>query len=216
ALFISHHHLDHLGGTAEQRSHTFSLSHGPVDFPPIPVYSPLPLTPSSFNSNPASEVRVSTGPMQLAPGVYGTGSIPRALYIMGYTEEQALAINVEGKGLVLIIGCGHQTVQRVIERAQVLFNLPIYGIIGGLHFPVHGGRIMAGPINLQAIVGSDRMPWNYINEKDVHDAIHAIKESGARLVSLSAHDSSDWAIGQFKDAFGPHYRELFVGETITV
>ncbi len=214
ALFISHHHLDHLGGTAEQRSHTFSLSRGHVDFPPVPVYSPLPLKPSSFNNNPASTVHVSIDPVRLAPGVYGIGSIPRALYIMGYTEEQALAVNVNGKGLVLIIGCGHQTVQRVIERAKKLFALPIYGVIGGLHFPVHGGRIMVGPINLQAIVGSDRMPWNYINEKDVYDAIAAVKESGAKVVSLSAHDSSDWAIDRFKEAFGNDYKDLIVGKPI--
>ncbi|MBN2041357.1 MAG: MBL fold metallo-hydrolase [Spirochaetes bacterium] len=216
ALFISHHHLDHLGGAGEQRKHTFSLSHGPVDFPPIPVYSPLPLKPSSHNFNPESEIRASLGPVKLAKGVYGTGSIPRALYIMGYTEEQALAVNVAGKGIVLIIGCGHQTVQRVIERAKKLFNLPVYGVIGGLHFPVHGGRIMLGPINLQAVVGTDRMPWNYINEKDVRDAIQAISNADVKFVSLSAHDSSDWAIDQFRKAFGSAYKDLLVGNPLEI
>jgi 7,8-dihydropterin-6-yl-methyl-4-(beta-D-ribofuranosyl)aminobenzene 5'-phosphate synthase len=216
ALFISHLHLDHLGGSKDQRKHTFSLSHGHVDFPPIPVYSPLPLKPSPFNYNPDSEIKVSLKPVKLAPGVYGIGSIPRALFIMGYTEEQALAVNVAGKGLVLIIGCGHQTVERVIQRAKQLFDLPIYGIIGGLHFPVHGGRIMIGPVNAQSIVGSDRMPWNGINEDDVNEAIHAIAETGAKVVSLSAHDSSDWAIDQFKKAFGSAYVDLLVGTPIVV
>lgn len=216
ALFISHHHLDHLGGSRDQRNHTFSLSNGPVDFPAVPVYSPLPLKPSPMNANPGSVMRVSLDPVELAPGVYGIGSIPRALYLMGYTEEQALAVHVAGKGLVLIIGCGHQTVERVIERAKQLFDLPIYGIIGGLHFPVHGGRIMIGPINAQAIVGSDRMPWNGINENDVRQAIRAIADAGAKLVSLSAHDSSDWAIDQFKKAFGPAYVDLLVGTPIEV
>jgi len=214
AVFISHHHLDHLGGMKEQRNHTFSLSRGPVDFPPIPVFSPLPLRHSSYNPNPDSEIRVSLGPVTIAPGVYGIGSIPRALYLMGYTEEQALAVNVAGKGLVLIIGCGHQTVERVIERARSLFNVPVYGVIGGLHFPVHGGRIMAGPLNMQALVGADRMPWNPINEKDVHNAIRAISDADVKLVSLSAHDSSDWSISEFKKAFGSAYRDLLVGTPI--
>ncbi|MBN1474606.1 MAG: MBL fold metallo-hydrolase [Syntrophaceae bacterium] len=216
ALFISHLHLDHLGGSKDQRKHTFSLSNGPVDFPPIPVYSPLPVKPSSMNFNPGSEIHVSLDPVELAPGVYGLGSIPRALYLMGYTEEQALAVNVVGKGLVLIIGCGHQTVERVIQRAEQLFDLPIYGIIGGLHFPVHGGRIMIGPVNIQAIVGSDRMPWNGINENDVYRAIRAIEDANAKIVSLSAHDSSDWAIDQFKKAFGPAYQDLLVGTPIEI
>lgn len=216
ALFISHLHLDHLGGSKDQRKHTFSLSNGPVDFPSIPVHSPLPIKPSSLNFNPDSEIHVSLDPVRLASGVYGLGSIPRALYLMGYTEEQALAINVAGKGLVLIIGCGHQKVERVIKRAGQLFDLPIYGIIGGLHFPVHGGRIMIGPVNIQAIVGSDRMPWNGINENDVNEAISAIADAGAKLVSLSAHDSSDWAIDQFKKAFGPAYADLLVGNPIKI
>ncbi|MBN2160357.1 MAG: MBL fold metallo-hydrolase [Spirochaetes bacterium] len=216
ALFISHLHLDHLGGGSDQRKKTFSLSKGAVDFPAIPVYSPLPIKHSPFNMNPGSEVRVSRDPVRIAPGVYGIGSIPRALYIMGSTEEQALAVHVAGKGIVLIIGCGHQTVQRVIDRARELFDLPIYGIIGGLHFPVHGGRIMIGPLNIQAIVGSDRMPWNGINENDVREAINAISAAGAKLVSLSAHDSSDWAINEFRNAFGAAYTDLLVGVPITI
>lgn len=216
AVFISHHHLDHLGGPREQKNHTFSISHGPVDFPSIPVYSPLPLKHSSYNPNPDSDIRVSLDPVKIAPGVYGIGSIPRALYLMGYTEEQALAVNVAGKGLVLIIGCGHQTVERVIERAQKLFDLPIYGVIGGLHFPVHGGRIMLGPINLQALVGADRMPWNSINENDVRKSIQAITDADVKLISLSAHDSSDWSIDYFKESFGSAYRDLLVGTPINI
>ncbi|MBN1496348.1 MAG: MBL fold metallo-hydrolase [Spirochaetes bacterium] len=216
ALFISHFHFDHLGGKKNERKKTFSLSNGAVDFPPIPVYAPLPIRHSPFNMNPGSEVRVSLDPVRIAPGVYSIGSIPRALYLMGYTEEQALAVNVAGKGIVLIIGCGHQTIQRVIERARQLFDIPIYGIIGGLHFPVHGGRIMVGPINGQSLVGSDRMPWNGINENDVREAIGAISDAGVKLVSLSAHDSSDWALNEFKHAFGDAYVDLLVGAPIKV
>jgi 7,8-dihydropterin-6-yl-methyl-4-(beta-D-ribofuranosyl)aminobenzene 5'-phosphate synthase len=89
--------------------------------------------------------------------------------------EHSLAINVEGKGLVRIIGCGHQTIQRIIERVQTLFDEPVYGIIGGLHFPVKGGRIMKGPFNVQHIVGSDNPPWRGLGEKDLRNGIEAIR-----------------------------------------
>lgn len=58
---------------------------------------------------------------------------------MGFTEEQSIAINVKNKGIVLIVGCGHHTIPKLIQKAEVLFNEPIYGIIGGLHYPVRGG-----------------------------------------------------------------------------
>jgi len=213
-LFISHPHVDHLGGMKEQKDKQFSFSQGPVPVPGIPVYAPDNVTPSKWNPHP--HVEVVTGPKVIKEGIMSIGPIPRFLFMMGYTLEHSLAVNVEGKGIVLIVGCGHQTVERIIERATSLFDEPIYGIIGGLHFPVHGGRIMLGPLNLQAIVGSDTPPWRGIGEQDVMNSIDVIKWEDPHIVSLSAHDSSDWSIARFKEAFGDRYRDLRVGEEITI
>ena len=214
-IFISHPHLDHLGGMNEQKTRTFSLSKGSVAIPEIPVYAPEPVVPSAFNPGP--KTRVVDAPTVIGEGIASIGPIPRFLFLMGRTVEQSLAVNVEGKGIVLIIGCGHQTIERIIERAKSLFDEPIYGIIGGLHFPVNGGRIMIGPVNIQKLVGSDRPPWTGIMESDVNNAIDAIKKDTSwGLVSLSPHDSSDWAIERFKDAFSDKYTDLLVGREIVV
>ena len=199
-IFISHLHLDHVGGMKEQKQKTFSLSQGSVTLPKIPVYSPLPISASQWNPGPSSEV--ITEPKILGNGIASIGVIPRNLFIMGYTLENSLAINVEGKGIVLIVGCGHQTIERIVERALYLFDLPIYGIVGGLHYPVKNGRLMIGPLNLQNIGGSHRPPWKGINEKDITHSIAAIKKVDPKLVSLSPHDSSDWSIDQFKSDLG--------------
>ncbi len=213
-MFISHLHVDHLGGMKEQRKKQFSLSQGPVPLPEIPVYAPDKVTPSKWNPRP--RVEVVSEPKVIKEGIASIGPIPRFLFLMGYTLEHSLAVNVEGKGIVLIIGCGHQTIERIIERAQALFNEPIYGIIGGLHFPVNGGRVMIGPLNIQGIVGSDNPPWRGISEQDVMESIEAIKREDPGIVSLSAHDSSDWSIDRFKEAFGDRYRDLRVGEEIVI
>ncbi|MEA2014603.1 MAG: MBL fold metallo-hydrolase [Thermodesulfobacteriota bacterium] len=213
-MFISHLHVDHLGGMKEQREKQFSLSQGPVPVPEVPVYAPDEVTPSEWNPNP--RVEVVSEPKVIKEGIASIGPIPRFLFLMGYTLEHSLAVNVEGKGIVLIIGCGHQTIEKIIERARCLFDEPIYGIIGGLHFPVNGGRIMAGPFNIQLIVGSDNPPWRGISEQDVMDSIEATKKEDPRIVSLSAHDSSDWSIDKFKEAFGDRYRDLKVGEEIVI
>ena len=213
-IYFSHLHLDHLGGMAEQKNREFSFSKGLVETPSIPVYSPEPLKPSKYNPN--FEIHSGKEPSVIQNGIVNMGVIPRYLFMMGYTAEQNLAINIKDKGLALIIGCGHQRIERVIERAKQLFDIPIYAIIGGLHFPIKGGRIMVGPLNLQYMVGSDTVPWFGLKESDINIAIKAIKDVNPQIVSLSAHDSSDWAIDKFKNAFGDKYIDLKIGEKIVL
>ena len=213
-IFISHAHLDHLGGMTDQKEKTFSLSQGPVALSGIPVYAPVPIAASHWNPSP--KTHVISGPAVLKPGIASIGVIHRFLFLMGRTLENALAFNVESKGIVLIIGCGHQTIERIIERTQALFDAPIYAIIGGLHFPVRGGRIMAGPVNVQRLVGSDNPPWRSIRESDVQNAIKAIKKVSPKIVALSPHDSSDWSLDQFRQAFKDAYVDLKVGKEIVV
>lgn len=213
-IFISHRHLDHIGGMHEQKKKLFSVSQGQVDLPEIPVYTPSEVSPSPWNPGP--KVEVINQPKVITNGVASIGSIPRNLFLMGYTLENSLAVNVENKGIVLIIGCGHQTIERIIERAEALFDEPIYGIIGGLHFPVGNGRIMIGPLNLQNIVGSHKLPWQGIQEDDVASAIQAIKRVNPQFVSLSPHDSSDWSIEQFRKAFQDKYHDLKVGTELII
>ncbi|RJP45029.1 MAG: MBL fold metallo-hydrolase [Desulfobacteraceae bacterium] len=213
-IFFSHLHLDHVGGMKNQKDKTFSLSQGPVELGSIPVYAPAPVTASAFNPGP--ETRVIREPAVIKPGIATIGVIPRFLFLMGNTPENALAINVEGKGIVLIIGCGHQTIERIIERAKALFDEPIYAIIGGLHFPVTSGRIMIGPINIQRVVGSDRPPWRGLNETDVEAAIAAIKTASPKIVALSPHDSCDWSLDRFRQALGDAYVDLKVGREIRI
>jgi len=213
-IYITHLHLDHVGGMKEQRTGTFSLSRGPVELSEIPAYLPVEMAPSEWNPGPVPNV--SKEPRVLGKGIVSMGTIPRNLFLVGMTYEQNLAFNVEGKGIVLVIGCGHQTAERIVERAKAMFDEPIYGVIGGLHFPVHGGRLMIGPLEMQSIVGSDRVPWDGISEDDVNSAIDAIESAGPKYVSLSAHDSSDWALDRFRQAFGERYHDLKVGEELKI
>jgi hypothetical protein len=42
--------------------------------------------------------------------------------------------------LVLIVGCGHQTLSKLLHWVEQVFDEPLYGIIGGLHYPVTDGN----------------------------------------------------------------------------
>ncbi len=208
-IVISHLHEDHVGGPGEERQKRFSLSRGRVDLPKIPAWSPVPLSVSPHN--PGVRLRQVKGPVCLGPGIALTGPLPASLFILGYTLEHALVFNLEGCGLIIVIGCGHPGLPLILGRAKQMFNRPVYAVIGGIHLPVRGGRMNLGPLNLQNIAGSDRMPWHGIREKDVDKAIGIIAAESPHIVAISPHDSSDWAIEKFKTAFKNRYKPLEVG-----
>lgn len=151
-IVISHLHLDHVGGMAHQRARTFALSAVPVDLTEVTAYVPEPM------SHPTARMEVVEEPKVIAPGVASEGPIHTALFFLGKIPEQALAVNVAGKGIVLIVGCGHQRVRRIVERAEALFDAPPYGLIGGLHYPVTASRETLLGIPVQRFVATRRPP----------------------------------------------------------
>lgn len=211
-IFISHLHSDHLGGMTEHRKKEFSLSQGPVKLGNITVYSPDPLKPSRWNTD--CKVETIAEPKVLSPGIASIGTIPRQLFLFGKTNENILAFNLKGKGLVLVVGCGHPTIERILDRTKMLFDERIYAIIGGLHFPVKGGRFKMGPIDIQYIVSSDRPPWRGVNERDLENSISSIKNEHIKILSVSPNDSCDWSLEKFKHSFPDEWRDLRVGDEI--
>jgi len=209
-VFISHLHLDHVGGMVNQRRHTFSFSEEPLNLVGVTALVPVPMT------HPTAKVELEEEPRVIAPGIVNLGPIPRQLFFLGWTQEQSLAVNVVGKGIVLIVGCGHPTIQRIVDRAEMLFDAPLYGVVGGLHYPVTTSRMVKLGLPIQRMLGTGKRPWSPITCQDVEDGITYLQRRHPQLVALSAHDSCDWALEAFRQAFGEAYQELRVGETIRI
>lgn len=206
-VVISHRHVDHMGGPGAQKGRTFTIS------PDDPVPLDMPAYVPDEMVHPSARVTLVTEPVELAPGVFSIGTIARSIWLLGLTWEQALAVNVEGKGIVLIIGCGHQTLERAVERTEALFDEPLYGVIGGLHLPVTGSRIKGG---VQRIIGTGKPPWRLVTKDDVQATIDHLARKTPGLVAISAHDSCDWSVDQFRSAFRHCYRDVVVGEEIVI
>jgi 7,8-dihydropterin-6-yl-methyl-4-(beta-D-ribofuranosyl)aminobenzene 5'-phosphate synthase len=141
-----------------------------------------------------------------------TGVITNYFFFMGETPEQALAVNVEGKGIVVIVGCGHQTLRKIVDRAEALFDEPIVGVLGGLHYPVTKGR----NIGIHRYVGTGKLPGEFITVEEVQANVDYLKARKIAVVGLSPHDSCDTSIEIFRKSFPQAYREIVVGQKIVM
>jgi len=205
-VIISHPHSDHTGGSKWAKRQTFSLGVDQVDLGNIRAFTPVPM------DYPGIAVEFSEEPTVIAPGVATTGVITNYFFFMGATPEQALAVNVRGKGIVVISGCGHQTLEKIVDRAEALFDAPLYGLLGGLHYPITKCR----NIDTHRYVGTGKLPGEFLTMRDVQRSIDYLKGRGVGLVSLSPHDSCDASVQAFRESFGPAYRDMIVGQTISV
>lgn len=210
-LVISHNHGDHVGGRQWGRQKTFSLTNHQINLGQKRVYSPIPMTYPGLNPIYAEN------PMIISKGVATIGVISTHMFFLGLTPEQALAVNVADRGIVLIVGCGHQTLSKILERAEALFDEPIYGIIGGLHYPVTDSRILTmSGIKLQMYFGTGKVPWERITIEEVQNNIALLKKHNPGVVGLSPHDSCNASLAAFRQAFPGIYKEIKVGEKIVI
>jgi 7,8-dihydropterin-6-yl-methyl-4-(beta-D-ribofuranosyl)aminobenzene 5'-phosphate synthase len=191
ALAISHLHLDHMGGMPAQRARQVVV---PKELGPPgsrPCYLPDRADAGGF------QARVVDRPTELAAGMASTGPLARALFFFGLIEEQALVANLRGKGLVVITGCGHPTVQLILQMVRRVSSLPVHALVGGLHYPVTAGRGGPRGVQPQMIFGTGKPLWRPITDRDLSGAIACINEAGTKRLLLSAHDTCDHALGRF-------------------
>ena len=104
-------------------------------------------------------------------------------------HEQALVVHDDGHGLVLIAGCGHPTLERLVVRAESLYAEPVVGVIGGFHYEGQTASDVAASIE-------------FLASRDIE------------IVALSPHDSGPEVIEAFEHEFPSQYHKLQIGDVI--
>jgi 7,8-dihydropterin-6-yl-methyl-4-(beta-D-ribofuranosyl)aminobenzene 5'-phosphate synthase len=116
------------------------------------IWGPMLPPPRAEWEAAGAEVVLSEGPYQLAAGCWTTGAVPRRsfervgiptrlLYRQGddfltdqLEEDQAVILNVEDKGLVVIAGCAHSGIVNTVEYAREISGVErVWAILGGFH-----------------------------------------------------------------------------------
>jgi 7,8-dihydropterin-6-yl-methyl-4-(beta-D-ribofuranosyl)aminobenzene 5'-phosphate synthase len=207
AIFISHRHRDHVAGLAAERSGRLQVEGSLPNLQGKMIFTPENII------YPGSTPLIVDAPKRLFQGVATTGPIIRSLF-MGPVKEQSLVVHVAGRGLVVIVGCGHQTVPALLDRLADAFAEPLFGMVGDFHYPVPEGRLRIAGLDAQRLFASGDGPFKPITMTQAQAELKMLDQ--LQLLALGGHDTSDEVIDWAADRFGDRFRRVNVGEPIIV
>ncbi len=129
-VVLSHPHGDHTGGLGGILTINKNLT----------VYLPRSF-PSGFKAQVRARARVVEvhEPMEIAEGIHTSGEMGRGLV------EQSLAL-VTGQGLVVITGCAHPGIVKIVKKAREIVSGEVYLVLGGFHLGGASRRTVKGII----------------------------------------------------------------------
>jgi 7,8-dihydropterin-6-yl-methyl-4-(beta-D-ribofuranosyl)aminobenzene 5'-phosphate synthase len=174
SVVISHIHGDHVR----------ELPHLLRENRQIVTYLPGSF-PESFNREVKkldSRVVPVHGPLMICERVFSTGELGTM------QREQALVVRT-GRGLVIVTGCAHPGIEKVVRMAKERFGGEILLVIGGFH-----------------LANSTKA--------EIEAVIAGLKKLGVRHVA-PCHCTGDAARRLFKQAYGSDFIDAGVGKIIT-
>jgi 7,8-dihydropterin-6-yl-methyl-4-(beta-D-ribofuranosyl)aminobenzene 5'-phosphate synthase len=174
-VVLSHIHGDHVGGLPSFLEKN----------PEVVVYLPKSF-PKGFKDKlkeyGAKIVEVQE-PLKICEKVYSTGELGT------WIKEESLIIHTE-KGLIVITGCAHPGIVKIVNKAKDFFKNTVLLVMGGFHL---GGE----------------------SKGEIENIISSFRKLGVSYVG-PCHCSGDTARQLFKKEYGENYINVGVGRVVTM
>ena len=174
-VVLSHIHGDHVGG----------LPGFLEKIPEVVVYLPKSF-PKGFKDGlkeyGAKIVEVQE-PLKICQGIYSTGELDT------WIKEQSLVIHTE-KGLILITGCVHPGIIKIVDKVKGLLKDDVLLIMGGFHLDGE-------------------------SKGEIEKLVSSFRKLGVKYVG-PCHCSGDTARQLFKEEYGENFIDVGVGRVITI
>lgn len=173
-VVLSHEHSDHTGG---MQSLVSAGAQSRVFVPP------------SFSSEFQTHYSRLVDLIEVTPGMKIIDRMYTSGEMQGPPPEQALVIDTT-RGLVVITGCAHPGIEKILLKAKQQFKEDIYLVLGGFHL----GN--ASTDQVSTIINE----FNRIGVKNV----------------APCHCTGEQAISSFRNAFGENFIQVGVGKVIEI
>jgi 7,8-dihydropterin-6-yl-methyl-4-(beta-D-ribofuranosyl)aminobenzene 5'-phosphate synthase len=173
-IFLSHIHDDHTGGLIGflQKNHNVTV------FMPESFPKKFKETVQKYG---AQTVDVNQ-PLDICENVYSTGQLGTLI------KEQSLIIRTK-RGLIIITGCAHPGIVKILTMAKDLMKDKILFVMGGFH-----------------------LEW--VTKGGIEKIISAFKQLGVRYVA-PCHCTGEKGRDLFEKHFGTNYIKTGAGKVIT-
>ncbi len=176
-IFLSHEHGDHTGGLES----LFRQLDGNMR----PKCYLLPSFPLALKESIVERCQaIESSPWeQIVEGVYTTGEVS------GPVNEQAIVVTL-ADGIVVLTGCAHPGIVKIVEAAKEHFGREVLHVIGGFH-------LTGQPAS------------------SLEQVVSEFRRLGVRHVTPT-HCTGDEAIALFRSEFGDAYQPAGTGAVIVI